>query len=195
MLRYSSVYTSSATPIETVRHQIASAQKKQQMAEMRLTNAQIKIKQHRREKKGKADLIRYYESKRKMWQEKAKASVRVEELEVENAALKQQVKTLVERNQNLHADFLQKDEELERLTEQLEPEIATMENGSYTPKFRSLVYRLISRNIAFDQISPTIKDVLEFGGRTASQLPAWKTISNMNLERLPLSQTQIGVRK
>ena len=171
--------------------------KKQRIAEARLAASQLKIREHRKEKKRKADLIRYYESKRKEWREQAKASStassRVQELEAKNASLRQQVDILSQRAQDLHHDFLQKETEVERLTEELEPEIVTVENGSYTPKFRALVYRLLSRNIAQEQVSPVIEDVFKFAGKKASQLPTPKTIAGMNMEKLALSQTQIGV--
>ena len=152
--------------LELHNQQIASAEKKQRIAEARLAASQLKIREHRKEKKRKADLIRYYESKRKEWREQAKASSkassRVQELVTANAALRRQVESLEQRAQNFHDDFIRKETEVEELTEKLEPEITTVENGSYTPKFRALVYRLLSRSIAQEQLSPVIEDVLEF---------------------------------
>ena len=75
--------------VGTARRQIAFAEKKQRIAEARFAASQIKIREHRKEKKRKTDLIRYYESKRKEWKEQAKASSRassrVQDLEAKNA--------------------------------------------------------------------------------------------------------------
>ena len=100
---------------------------------------------------------------------------------------------LAKRTRDLHADYIEKEAEVERLREELTPEITTFQNGTYTTKMRALIYRLLSRNIAHEQLAGTIQDILDFAGRKATQLPTPKTIGAMNLERLALAQTQIGV--
>ena len=75
--------------VGTARRQIAFAEKKQRIAEARFAASQIEIREHRKEKKRKANLIRYYESKKKEWKEQAnalsRASSRVQDLEAKNA--------------------------------------------------------------------------------------------------------------
>merc|ERR1711989_257414 len=92
----------------------------------------------------------YYEAKRKEWQFKSRAAGRVKTLESETAALRDQVKILAARVREQHAQYVEREEAVERLREVAGSEIATFDNGSYTPKFRALIYKLLSRNIAHE---------------------------------------------
>ena len=88
-------------------------------------------------------------------------------------------------------------EEIDQLREEGEEgegvEVVQTEiRGRYTSEFRNLIYKLLAGNICRDKIPGAIKDFIAFAGKKTSHAPSIPTIGAMNIERLGVSQIQLG---
>ena len=116
-------------------------------------------------------------------------------------SLSDKVATLEEENNNFQAQQDIKDTEIrdlfaenECLREFVSPEIKTFdeEKKCFTSDLQVCVYSLLTCNVSCSQISSVIEHVLKLANRTASKLPSRSTVNNMNVQRLILSQKQLG---
>lgn len=170
-----------------------AAEKRAIVAEARLVKEKEKVRTIQKEKKNKADLLRYHENKKKDARELARVNRELAEVKAEKAALVEKSKKLTTRVGELGATIVEKEEEIEKLLEREGETIMTSKGGVYTPEFRCLIYSLLGYNVPHHHIADVIRDILAIANKRASTLPTDKTIGTMNLERLTLSQKQIGV--
>ena len=116
----------------------------------------------------------------------------VDELRAEHEQLWTEFDELRQERDDLKADVIAKEEEIERLHDAIEEVVRTTESsGEYSPEFRQLVYNILGK-APHAHVTPIIRDVLAFAGKTASNLPCLPTIRNLNIERLAISQKQLG---
>ena len=179
--------------LKDVKRNAAAAEKKTLVAEARLAREKAKVRLIQKEKKNKSDLLRYHEAKKQNSKELTAVKRDIQKLEAENCSLREKCTKLTERVGDLDEKLVEKEEEVEKLKEATAEEIVTCPGGSYTPKFRTLIYSLLGKNVPHESISPVIEDCWNFQDKRATTLPTAKTIGRMNLERLALSQKQIGV--
>ncbi|KAH3791594.1 hypothetical protein DPMN_145082 [Dreissena polymorpha] len=64
--------------------------------------------------------------------------------------------------------------------------------GKYSYELRQCIYTLLSLNVSAQNVEHVIKCVLKIVGKQCEKLPARSTVLNMNVERLILSQMQLG---
>ena len=147
------------------------AEQKQLLAEARLAKEKCKVRSVQKEKKNKSDLLRYHEAKRKDAKEVAKLNREKAALLAEVDALKERCKTLTGEVGGLKEEFREKEEENEQLKEQLSEEIISCPAGTYTPRFRTLIYKLLNYNVPHEHMSNVISDVLAYADKRASTLP------------------------
>ena len=183
------------TELKALRRRVAAAEMKQTVAEARLAREKSKVCLIQKEKKNKSDLLRYHDGKKKNTKELATSKKRQSKLEEENAALQDRCAKLTDKVKDLNAEFISKEEELEkcRRVEEEGKVIVTCLGGIYSTKFRMLVFALLGDNVPHERLSNVIQNVLTFADKRASNLPTAKTIGKMNIERGTLAQVQIGV--
>ena len=106
----------------------------------------------------------------------------------------EQKRKLREENEEMRAEIAEKDAVIDQLRDASEPIIQTKDtSGAYTPEFRTVVYRLLGKNIPQANLSSAIQDVLVFAKKEASDLPTTKSIRRMNIERGDVAQQHVAV--
>ena len=107
--------------------------------------------------------------------------------------LHQHCNMLSRQLRDVGSQLIEKEMEVEKLSEQLAEEVITFEGGSYTERTRMLIYSLLNMNVAHERIPNVIAECLAIADKKPSKLPTAKTIGVMNIERLALAQTQLQV--
>ena len=180
--------------VRTARQRIATAERRQKNAESNLAKEKRKTQELRREKKAKGDLLRYYEKRAAAAKTKAGVEEERDALKQELETLHKHCTTLSVQLRDVSSELFEKEEEVEKLKEELVEEVTTFSGGRYTEDFRMLIYSLLSKNIAHDKIPSTIEECFRLAGKRPSHVPTAKTVGSMNIERLALSQRQLLVR-
>ena len=146
------------------------------------------------ERKKYYNLLRHQRAQTEELQKRIAAIGDVDELRKEHEQLWTEFDQLRQDYDDLKADIVTKEEEIERLHDEIDEVVRTTESsGEYSPEFRQLVYNILGK-APHAHVTPIIRDVLAFAGKTASSLPCLPTIRNLNIERLAISQKQLGVK-
>jgi hypothetical protein len=111
----------------------------------------------------------------------------IENLEEENNNLKVQNSLSASTNKELL-------EENDWLREMICPNVETFDVNKkcFTSDLQECVYALLTCNVSSSQVSPIIAHVLKLANKEATKLPSRSTVNNMNVQRLILSQKQLG---
>ena len=104
------------------------------------------------------------------------------ELEAQNAELRQQIIDLKDAN----AQLLDQVKQLEMR------EITTYVDGKYTDDVRICIMDLLSRNVGIRQIEPVIRAVMRLCKINCGRLPQHTAIDDMMIESRSLSQIQLA---
>jgi hypothetical protein len=80
------------------------------------------------------------------------------------------------------------------LKEIISPNVETfdVDEKCFKGDFQECVYDLLTCNVSSSQVSPIIGHVLKLANKEATKLPPRSTVNNMNVQRLILSQKQLG---
>ena len=127
-------------------------------------------------------------------QQRVAATADIQEVRQENDRLWEELDSMRQTIEDLRNDLEQKEEENEELKEEQTEVVETMEGNEYTAEFRQLCYKMLGNNVPQIRLNAVITDVLALVKKKASHLPNARTIGKMEIERLALSQNQIGVR-
>ena len=98
------------------------------------------------------------------------------------ASAEGEVKELVHENENL-TGIIQ-----EMTTET----VNTFDGHKYMPQVQKCVFSLLEERVGAAHVAPVITEVLSMVDKKAERLPAASTVHDMNLQRLALSQRQVG---
>ena len=66
------------------------------------------------------------------------------------------------------------------------------EKRKYTPELQMCVHELLENHVSSTRVGPVINACSKLAGKTANQLPSTTAVSNMNVQRLVLSQKQLA---
>lgn len=130
---------------------------------------------------------------------------KVRKLEGQLLEAKKAEEAHLESIEELHQQLLAKDDLIHQLYQErdlLKEENDTLKDEvihtfdtdkkTFTPTIQKCVYTLQEHHVASKHVSPVIEAVLKMAGKKATRLPSISTVHNMNLQRLALSQKQLG---
>ena len=177
------------------KRKIDLAEKSSAAAARSLEEERETIKRVRTEKKRAVNLLRHQRNQTANLRERVSDTENVDELKAGLEELSEDFDKLKDENKDLRAELAEKDAEIDKLRDAIEPVIQTKESsGDYTTSFRRLIYKLLCKNIPQANINSTISDVLdELAHKEASDLPTEMTIRKMNMERLAVAQHHVAV--
>jgi hypothetical protein len=105
-------------------------------------------------------------------------------LKEENITLKQKITELEYQNEVLL--------EQQRHLENEVVNIFDEEKRCYTPQLQQCVHTLLENHISTTRVGKVIEACLGMVGKKSNKLPSASTINNINIQRLVLSQKQLG---
>ena len=169
--------------------EVEAATAAQALEEEKETSKRIRL-----ERKSYYNLLRYQRNQTAELRQRIADIGDVEQLRAEHEQLLEEFNKLREENDEMRAEIAEKEAIIDQLRDAAEPIIQTKDtSGAYTPEFRTLVYRLLGKNIPQANLSSAIRDVLVLAKREASDLPTTKSIRRMNIERGDVAQQHVAV--
>ena len=104
---------------------------------------------------------------------------------IEIDKLKTEIKNLKTENSDLRNQLLE---------HQLDNTVTVFDEDKkvFLPELQTCVYELLSNHVSSSRVSKVIEAVLKLAGKKANHLPSTTTVQKMNLQRLVLSQKQLG---